>query len=62
MIFYFMLTLRCRQSDVFATVSSPVSLKTSDKHKVANVTANFRKISKMVPMETLGAHAVEADS
>jgi hypothetical protein len=55
-IFYLMFTLRCRQVDFVASISLPVPLlpainyrgvhDTFDKHKVANISVNFRKNSK----------------
>jgi hypothetical protein len=52
--------LRCRQADVFETVSSPISFTgdqliagvndSGDKHKIANISANFHKKFEMSAM------------
>jgi hypothetical protein len=40
--FYLMFTLRCRQPYIVATVIAGV-VDTGGKHKIANISANFRK-------------------
>jgi hypothetical protein len=52
--------LRCRQADVFETVSSPISFTgdqliagvndSGDKHKISNTSANFHKKFEMSAM------------
>ncbi len=55
--------MRCRQADIVATVSWPVSLtlvkqliagvvRTGNKHKVANISANLRKNSQCPQWDT----------